>query len=139
MAEVLYRIDNNTAFQMAMVCAFFDFMGLVGLIPIVGTAINWMFVAAAEGIFYLWLKKYNIQFFKKPSTGIATIIAALAESFFGFLPAISAQIGIIVIASWGEDKLKSITSLEAGKSGQDTTQVPKESKEPQQRKEVPSI
>ncbi len=100
---------------MGMACLLFDTLGLVGFIPGIGTALNWLLLALAQAIFWYWLRKYDVPFFvdKKgaPSAKniIATTVSMIMESLFGFLPAISLQIGIIVSTSWAEDVLAAKT------------------------------
>ena len=133
MADIQYRIDKKVAGQMAVVCFFFDFMGLVAFIPGVGTALDWLINACAEAIFYYWLGRYNISYFKSPTVGIATGVEWVVKFFFGFLPATSLQIGIIVSTSWAEDAITAKTGVNvSGKApvkGKERPDTKKDSRE----------
>lgn len=132
MAEVQYRIDSNTAIWMGVVCAFVELLGLIGLIPFVGSAINTAIVAIAEVIFIYWFKRYGIEFFKGGKNIFVATIASLFEIVLGFLPAFSLQIAIIVLLSWIEDRATAETPEEAD--------APKQSAEPNTpRQTTPSI
>lgn len=90
---------------MLMVALFFDALGIVGLVPFVGTALTWAILAAADFTFFHWFKYKKVDFLSgKSLLGIA--IATFVEIFFGALPAIFAQTVIIIMTSWTEDKIK---------------------------------
>ena len=90
---------------MAMVCLLFDLLGLIALIPFIGTVIDWLLTLLAETLFYFWLKSHNVTYLTTAKGLVATGIAGLVEFFFGFLPAISLQFGTIIATSWAEDAL----------------------------------
>lgn len=105
MDEKKYRISTTAAFQMGMVALFFDFLGLIATIPVVGTIFNWMVLAAADYAFWFWFRSKKVDMFARKNM-LGIIIATILELIFGFLPAIFGQTAILTLTSWGEDKLK---------------------------------
>lgn len=112
MAAINYRIETQTAFKMMMVCLLFDLLGIIGLIPIIGTAIDWVLTACAEFLFYFWFRQYGVSYVSSTRGIVATVTATIVETFFGFLPAISLQMGIIISTSWAEDAITGAAQTE---------------------------